>query len=41
MYVEIKRQKAVNTYANSVADYVSYLEKENQELAPEMQVYFL
>ncbi|WP_299317977.1 MobB family relaxase [uncultured Maribacter sp.] len=40
MYVAITRQKAGNTYANSVADYVAYLEKENQELAPEMQEHF-
>lgn len=40
MYIAITRQKTGNTYANSVADYVDYLEKENRELGPDMQEHF-
>ncbi|WP_299529731.1 MobB family relaxase [Ulvibacterium sp.] len=40
MYIAITRQKTGNTYANSVADYVAYLEKENREMASVMQEHF-
>lgn len=40
MYIAITRQKIGNTYANSVADYVGYLEKENQERTADFQEHF-
>ena len=40
MYIAITRQKIGNTYANSVADYVAYLEKENQEKTADFQEHF-
>lgn len=40
MYIAITRQKIGNTYANSAADYVAYLEKENQEKSADFQEHF-
>lgn len=40
MYVAITSQQLGTTYANSVADYVAYLEKENEERGPEDQEHF-
>lgn len=40
MYIAITRQKIGNTYANSEADYVAYLEKENQEKTADFQEHF-
>ena len=40
MYIAITRQKLGNSYANSAADYVAYLEKENQGKAADLQEHF-
>ncbi|MEM9078680.1 MAG: MobB family relaxase [Bacteroidota bacterium] len=40
MYIAITPQKLDSGYSSSVSDYVAYLEKENESLAPENQEYF-
>ncbi|MFS4448996.1 MobB family relaxase [Maribacter sp. 2307UL18-2] len=40
MYIAITAQKLGQSYSNSAADYVAYLEKENEGLEPENQEYF-
>ncbi len=40
MYIAITPQKMGNTYANSVSDYVAYLEKENSDRLPDLKEHF-
>lgn len=40
MYIAITPQKIGQSYSNSVADYVTYLEKENEGLEPQDQEHF-
>ena len=40
MYITITAQKIGGTFPKSVADFVNYLEKENQSLEPEDTEYF-
>ncbi len=40
MYIAITPQKLGQSYSNSAADYVAYLEKENEDLEPENQEHF-
>ena len=40
MYIAITKQHSDTTYNSSVADYVNYLEKENEEKNPDLQEHF-
>jgi len=40
MYIVITPQKIGQSYSNSVADYVAYLEKENEGMEHENQEHF-